>query len=232
MPRVLLLALALLFVAACVGPQPQPRPPPGADAPLTEAFREMAARRYREILAMLAERGRLDEDRALLDRSRRISNGLVAAAAQLRPETATWSWEIHVTGEPSRATFCIAGGKILVSAEQVARLGLRDGELAMLLAHEIAHAVADHRREIARGGVDADVAQEVRATAIAIAQEDEADRIGMTLARLAGWPADELAGLYDKLAAMEGAGTSSTSHASAVERAARARSLAASPGRQ
>jgi predicted Zn-dependent protease len=195
------------------------------------AFLDAAAAHYGKILAALAAKGKLDDDSALLARSRRIAAGLIAAAAEARPAVAAWSWEVHVTTDGSRGTFCIAGGKVLVGAQLVRQLELDDGELAMLLGHEIAHAVVDHRREAARATMDADAAQEVRAAEIAVMQEDEADRIGLGLALRAGWPAASLVSFFDKLAAQESPGTFNSSHPTAAARAAtaRARARAATP---
>ena len=190
------------------------------------AFREAAAVQYRAMLAAMSAKGRLDDDPILLERVRRIGAGIIAAAGQARPETSTWPWEIHVTSDPSQAAFCMAGGKVLVGRAFVARLALTDGELAMLLGHEIAHAVADHRREASRATMESDPAAEVREASIAVMQEDEADRIGMELAHRAGWPAASLVGFFDKLAAREPAGSFSSTHASAAARAEAARTMA------
>ena len=196
-----------------------------------DPFHDQAATQYRAIVARLATSGRLDDDRAMLDRVRRISAGLIAAAAEARADTTAWSWEVHVTSDASTAAFCMAGGKLLVGSEFVKRLDLGDGELAMLLGHEIAHAVADHRREAERGGMEADPAQEIRRARIAVGQENEADEIGLSLAYRAGWPASGLATFYDKLAAEEGAGAFNSPHALAAARAAAARALVQKLGR-
>lgn len=206
-----------------------PRPPGiGTDA---EAFRNEAAAQYRKILAGLSASGKLDDDKVMLERVRRVAGGLIIAAAEVRAETAAWSWEVHVTSDVSRGAFCMAGGKILIGSELVRRLALSDGELAMLLGHEIAHAVAGHRREVARGGMESDVAQEIRQAEIAVRQENEADEIGMRLAYRAGWPASSLVGFYDKLAAEEAPGTFNSSHPSARSRADMARDMALKLGR-
>ena len=190
------------------------------------AFREEAAVQYRKILASVAAKGQLDDDPVFLARTRRIAAGLVVAASQVRPDSAAWSWEIHVTSDRSKGASCMAGGKILVASELVRRMALTDGELAMLLAHEIAHAVADHRRAASRLTMDSDATEEAREAAAALAQEDEADRIGIELAHRAGWPAASLLSFFDKLAAQESAGTFSASHSPAAARAAAARILA------
>lgn len=197
-----------------------------------EAFRNEAAAQYRKILAGLSAKGKLDDDGVALERVRRIAKGLIAAAAEARPETATWSWEVHVTSDASTGAFCIAGGKLLVGSALVKRLDLSDGELAMLLGHEIAHAVAGHRREATRSSMDADVAQEIRQAEIAVMQENEADQIGMGLAYRAGWPTTSLVSFYDKLAAQEGPGTFNSSHPSAQSRATTARAMAQQLGKQ
>jgi predicted Zn-dependent protease len=144
----------------------------------------------------------------------------------VRPETSAWQWEVHVTTDPSKIAFCMAGGKILIGRALVRDLDLTDGELAMLLGHEIAHAVADHRRAASRSAMESDPAGELREAALAIKQEDEADRIGMGLAHRAGWPAASLAGFFDKLAARESAGTFNASHGTAAARATAAHALA------
>jgi len=191
-----------------------------------DALRNEAAAQYRRILAGFSARGKLDDDAALLGRTRRISAGLIIAAADVRAETAAWSWEVHMTSDASTGAFCMAGGKVLVGGELVKRLGLSDGELAMLLGHEIAHAVAGHRREIPRMEMESDPAEDIRQIEIALMQEREADEIGMRLAYRAGWPASSLASFYEKLAAQEIPGTFNSSHPSAASRVTWARAMA------
>jgi predicted Zn-dependent protease len=190
------------------------------------AFREAAASSYAGILAGLDARGMLDDDAPLLARTRRVAAGLIGQAARLNPDTAAWAWEVHTSGNAATGAFCLAGGKILVGSAFVRRMALADGELAMLVAHEMAHAVAGHRRSAAGESMESDAAQEVRRIQLAVMQEDEADRIGMRLAYAAGWPPSALADFFDKLAAIEPAGAFSDSHRAASQRAAMARELA------
>jgi Putative Zn-dependent protease, contains TPR repeats len=225
--RAVILSL-FLWSAAAAGQ------PPATSEPLRDGaagdLRSAAGARYKTMLSRLSARGLLDEDPVMLARVRRIGSGLVAAASVIRPEAASWPWEMHVTGDRSTAAFCMAGGQILVGSAFVTRLAFTDGELAMLLAHEIAHAVADHRREAVRGGMESDPAQELREARIAVTQESEADRIGMGIAYRAGWPAAALVAFFDKLAADEAPGTFNTSHPQAASRAAAARAMARALG--
>ena len=220
--------LMLVFCSATALAQSTNLPSP-VDA---DAFRNEATAQYRKILAALSAKGKLDDDEVLLARIRRVAAGLIVVAAQIRPETSAWSWEIHVTSDVSKGALCMAGGKLLVGSELVRRLGLSDGELAMLLGHEIAHAVAGHRREVARAGMEADVAQEIRQAEIAVREENEADEIGMRLAYRAGWPVSSLVSFFEKMSAEESPGTFNSSHPSAASRAAMARDMAQKLGTQ
>src|SRR5205814_704257 len=102
---------------------------------------------------------------------------------------------------------------------------LTDSELAMMLAHEMAHALAGHRMPAARDSPGSDPAGELLAVQRALALEDEADALGMRLAVRAGFAPRDLAGFFDKLVSLEPAGTFNTSHPPAVERAERAHRL-------
>lgn len=196
--------------------------------PADRDFDAMATAAYRGELARARERGFLDRDPAFVERSRRIFASLVAAASRDRPEVAAWSWEIHTSEDPAVAAYCLAGGRVVLGAPFTRRLALDDAELAMLLAHEIAHALAGHRRAKpdASDSMEADAAAQLKVAALASAQEDEADWLGMTIAHRAGWPLDGLIAFFDKVAALQPAGTFASTHASASERAAAARRFA------
>jgi predicted Zn-dependent protease len=203
--------------------------------------------RYIEQVVGLAAAGKLDADHVLLARLRAISPGLIRAAAALKPEAADWHWELHTASDPNVDAFCAAGGKILVGSEFVRRLDLDDGELAVLLAHEVAHAVAEHHREILSAALllnrpavpvevllerlDSDLSLQIRLAGLASLQESEADQLGMVLAHRAGWPASAMLSFYRKLAA-DDAGTGGAddaliaSHPSAASRISMSRGMA------
>jgi len=165
----------------------------------------------------LAALGKLDQDRRLLARLRYISVELMRVAIELKPEAASWQWEIHTTSDPDVDAICMAGGKILVGSAFVQRLQLTDGELATLLAHEVAHAVAEHHREtfseamlvnrlpavpldVVMARLDSDLSLQIRLWKLSSLQESEADHLGMVLAHRAGWPAADIVSFYRKLA--------------------------------
>jgi predicted Zn-dependent protease len=214
------LLAGLLFVCGAACAQV---PESGRMQELSFSADEVDARmedRYIDRTVDLAAAGKLDEDRALLARLQRIGEGLTRAAVELKPEAAQWQWEVHTTGDPEVDAICMAGGKILVGSAFVRHLDLNDGELATLLAHEVAHAVAEHHREtfsealflnrfpavpleVVMARLDSDLSLQIRLSTLSSLQESEADQLGMVLAHRAGWPATAMVGFYRKLAAEE-----------------------------
>ncbi|AKU21737.1 M48 family metalloprotease [Massilia sp. NR 4-1] len=191
-----------------------PLPAPALDQAQVE---QGAARLYRERIEELRRAHSLDADPAFHARVERILLPLLAQAARDYPVSAAWSWEWHTTPDGDENAFAMAGGKLLLSREFTRRLELNDAELAMLLAHEIAHAVLLHNlREFEQAmrldpqwaarpfaelehAVDHDQALMRRLAPLNLQQEEEADREGLQLAWRAGWPAAKLARYFHKL---------------------------------
>jgi predicted Zn-dependent protease len=177
----------------------------------------LAAQQYQERLRALTHAGQLDRDPVLAARLQAILPRLRRAAAYERPDSDQLAWEVHVCTGCDESASAMAGGKLLVSSDFVAGLKLSDDELAYLLAHEMAHVVAEHTREfatLARSFVGnglkrdyADIEQELaedlpvhlRMRPAYIQQELEADFMGFVLGARAGFEADAMLSLLDKL---------------------------------
>lgn len=197
-------------------------------ASAADDLRVRAEGEYRAILERHRVQAQLDRG----ETSARVQRVFARLVSAVPPEQRDRAWEAHVTSDPSTAAFSIAGGKLLVGAPYVERLRLDDGELAMLLAHEMAHSIAGHTRRRASTDFGGDPAEEVRDAQIAMGQEMEADDVGIALALRAGYKAQDLMGFFDKLAMAEPAGTFSSSHPTAAARAERARERLGAPDRQ
>lgn len=212
------------------------------DFPAEDVHRR-AAEQYHEIVAELSGKGMLDEDAAMLARVRRVAATLIRAAADMKPEAAGWDWEVHVTGDPEVDAYCMAGGKLMIGSRFVRSLQLDDGELATLVGHEVAHALADHHREalssalhispmptvsldVMMSRLDTDLSLRIRLSRLSGMQESEADQLGMSLAHKAGWPAAAMVRFYQKLAAAESPAESFSGHPRAYSRISMAKGMA------
>ena len=164
------------------------------------------------------------------DVSRRVdevARQLEGAASDSREASPVPRWTFRISDDAATGAYFTNAGTVVVGRAFVQRFALDDGELAMMLAHEMAHGLLGHRRKAPHdGGGDMDPAGELVESATAIAQEREADQRGLQLAHAAGWPFPRLLSFFDKLAAAEPAGTFSASHASAAVRAREAREFA------
>lgn len=198
--------------------------------------------RYIDRTVELAAQGKLDDDRLLLARLRAVGAGLIRVAVALKPEAAQWHWEFHTTSDADVDAICMAGGKILVGSAFVSQLALDDGELATLLGHEVAHAVAEHHREtlsealalnrplvpvdVLLERLDSDLSLQLRLAGLSTLQESEADQLGMILAHRAGWPAAAMVRFYRKLGAAEQVTLLSDSYPAAATRLSMAKGMA------
>ena len=176
-----------------------------------------AGKLYRTRIVALERAGMLDRDAAFLARVKRIAQHLIAQAVRDDPTVAAWPWEFHVSDASDDNASCMAGGRILLSQPYVEQLALTDAQLAMVLSHEMQHALLRHNLKeyelalrldpawVARpfsaleDAVDNDASLMARLAPLNMEQEIEADRAGMAMAWRAGWPAQELAGYFRKL---------------------------------
>ena len=182
---------------------------------------------YTSMLAEPARQGKLDTDPKLKARVDRITGRLIAQGIEYRPETAKWDWSIHVIDEPKTVNaWAMAGGKMAVYTGLIEQIRPTDDELAQVLGHEIAHALAKHTAEkmsvaLATSiGVTVFAATQKRpepaltgaalAAALAIQlpnsrrAEAEADRIGIELAARAGYDPRAAVSLWKKMARLSG----------------------------
>ena len=177
----------------------------------------LAGRAYGARLRALQVAGRLDSDPELASRLQRLLPPLIAAAAYERPAAAGLAWEVHACDDCGENAAALPGGKILVSDAFVRKLALDDDELGYLLAHEVAHVIAEHAREYATAAryfADnglrrnyADIRQELDQSLplalemepLAEQQELEADYMGFVLGARAGYRPEAMLRLLGKL---------------------------------
>jgi predicted Zn-dependent protease len=197
-------------------------------------------RAYGARLQTLRMAGKLDPDPGLKARLQRIVPRLLRAADYERPAAARLPWEVHACTNCDENASAQPGGKLLVSADFVARNRLSDDELAYLMAHEIAHVLAEHTREFAtaaryfldnglargywdiRQELDQSLPAALRMQALGEQQELEADYMGFLIGARAGFEPLAMLGLLGKL---EGGNGIVRSHPSGQRRMAQARAM-------
>lgn len=171
--------------------------------------------------------GKLVTDPRLLNRVGVITERLVAQAVKMRPDSAQWEWSVQVIDEPNTVNaWCMAGGRMAVYTGLIQKVDPTDDELAQVMGHEIAHALANHTAErmsvamasqagvLAAGILLDQSASSMAATAMAAqlavnlpnsrTAETEADRIGIELAAKAGYDPRAAVTLWQKMGAVGG----------------------------
>ena len=153
----------------------------------------------------------------------------------LSAEVANYSWEFNLVQDQSINAFCLPGGKIVVF-EGLLPVTKDEASLAIVLGHEIAHAVAKHSAErlsnevrkqygsqilsgvLSTSGVSTEwqslgsvafgLGSKLGSAAYSRSQENEADHLGLIFAAMAGYNPEVAVPFWQRMAA-ETAGTSS-----------------------
>jgi predicted Zn-dependent protease len=221
------LALALaspLTLAACSTEQ---APVTGRSQSMLVSEKDViseSTKSYSELLAKLRKEGKLNADHAEVERVSRVVRKLVPQAIALRPDAAQWQWELNVAETKTINAWCMAGGKMMVYSGLIETLHVTDDELAAVLAHEIAHAIAKHQQErasheqarqlltlpfsiAAKVFLPVDPTSAISELAFGLPfsreQESEADRIGLTIMARAGYDPKAMISLFQKMQAQD-----------------------------
>ncbi len=102
---------------------------------------------------------------------RRVGKKIAAATEQylrqsgMASEIKNYSWEFNLVKDKQVNAFCMPGGKIVVY-EGLMKLVSSDDELAVVLGHEVAHAVAKHSNERMSQQVAAQYGSQILSTAL------------------------------------------------------------------
>jgi predicted Zn-dependent protease len=175
----------------------------------SEELNQMADTAYTEMKEEASKEGILNTDRALLNRVRAVASRLQPQTQVFRSDAPGWNWEVNVLHSDQINAFCMPGGKIMFYSGLIQQLDLSDAEIAIVMGHEIAHALREHANEqisnamaaqaaigigaavLGVGETAANVAgtgyQALIATRFSRTDETEADRIGLELSARAGY---------------------------------------------
>ena len=180
---------------------------------------------YVQQMKRYKEEGKLVTDPKVLKRVELITERLVAQAVRMRPDSSTWEWSVEVIDDPKNVNaWCMAGGRMAIYTGLLRQVDPTDDELAQVMGHEIAHALANHtaeRMSVAMAGNAAVIAAGIlsdrpvgaMAATAAAAQlavelpnsrtsEAEADQIGIELAAKAGYDPRAAVTLWQKMGSL------------------------------
>ena len=187
-----------------------------------------AALQYQQTLAQASKQHALGPaDHPQVQRLRAIMDKIIPFTGQWNPRAQQWKWEVNLIGSNQINAYCMPGGKIAFYTGILNKLQLTDDEVAMVMGHEVAHALREHARErMGKGqatemaarlggsllssllGIDPRLGDAVAQTGANLAtlkfgreDESEADLVGMELAARAGYDPRAGVSLWQKMAA-------------------------------
>lgn len=113
-----------------------------------ERLENQASLQYTEMLQEASAKHTLATDKnSQLHRLRRIAAKIIPHAHKFNPRATVWQWQVNLLRDNQLNAFCMPGGKIAVYSGLIEKLQLTDDEIAIVLGHEIAHALREHARE-------------------------------------------------------------------------------------
>ncbi len=232
LPSRLTLQCAAVLMAIAGATQPVAMARDGVDVGGNSAFSKLvsadnveqsAAKEYASLLKKAASQNALvsPNDRQV-QHLRAIAEKIIPFAIDWNPRARNWRWEINLIEGRQINAFCMPGGKIVFFTGILDQLKLNDSEVAMVMGHEIAHALREHARarmgKNAATGIGASLLGQIlgfgdlgRTVTNYGAQlltlqfsrgdESDADLVGMELAARAGFDPRAGVTLWQKMAA-------------------------------
>ncbi len=193
-----------------------------------EQIEQAASQQYRQMLQQAQQQRALGPaDNNQVQRLRYIAKRIIPFTAACNPRAQQWQWDVNLIGSPELNAFCMPGGKIAFYQGILVKLKLDDDEVAMIMGHEVAHALLEHARErmgktmLTRGAIElgaalfglggagrslADMGGQLLSLRFSRDDESEADALGLLLAARAGYKPAAGVTLWQKmLAASKGA---------------------------
>ncbi|NRF69246.1 M48 family metallopeptidase [Aquincola sp. S2] len=174
-----------------------------------EQIEKAAGQQYRSMLNQAGSQRALGPvDHPQVRRLRYIADRIVPFTTTCNPRAADWKWEVNLIGSQDLNAFCMPGGKIAFYYGILAKLQLSDDEVAMIMGHEVAHALLEHARErmgktmATRGAIEigaalfglgnagrmmADMGGQLLTLRFSRDDESEADALGLMMASQAGY---------------------------------------------
>jgi len=160
-----------------------------------------------------------------VQRLRAIARRIIPHAPAWNARATQWKWEVNLIQSPQVNAFCMPGGKIAFYTGFLDKLKLNDDEAAMIMGHEMAHALREHARErVAKssatnlglrlgaqllglgelGSLAAGLGTQLLTLKFSREDESEADLVGLELAARAAYKPQASVSLWQKMTSATG----------------------------
>ncbi|HTD05282.1 M48 family metallopeptidase [Undibacterium sp.] len=124
----------------------------------TGALEKQAALQYTQTMQQAEQQKALGPDNhPQVIRLRAIAKKLIPYALRWNERAKEWQWEVNLLGSNQINAYCMPGGKIAFYSGILTTLKLTDDEVAIVMGHEIAHALREHGAERAGKAVAANL---------------------------------------------------------------------------
>jgi Zn-dependent protease with chaperone function len=207
-----------------------------------ETLENSARQQYTQVLAEARAKGALaQDDHPQLQRLHAIAQRLIPHTAPWNPRSRDWKWQVNLIGSKQVNAWCMPGGKIAFYTGILDQLKLNDDEVAMIMGHEMAHALREHARErLAKsqatniglsiasqllglgqlGDVAANLGTQLLTLKYSRDDETESDLVGLEIASRGGYKPEASVSLWQKMQAASGNGSPSflSTHPSGANR--------------
>ncbi len=113
-----------------------------------ETLENSARQQYAQVLNEARTKGALAPDgHPQLQRLHTIAKKLIPHTTPWNDRARDWKWQVNLIGSKQINAWCMPGGKIAFYTGILEQLRLNDDEVAMIMGHEMAHALREHARE-------------------------------------------------------------------------------------
>ncbi len=191
-----------------------------------ESLEKAASQQYAQTMGEARAKSALAPDNnPQLIKLRTIAQRLIPYTPQWNGRVAKWNWEINLINSKQINAWCMPGGKIAFYTGILNELKLTDDEIAMIMGHEMAHALREHARErLAKsqatgiglsvlsqvlglgqmGDVAAGLGTQLLTMKFSREDETEADLVGLEVAARGGFEPNASVVLWEKMAKASG----------------------------
>jgi predicted Zn-dependent protease len=184
-----------------------------------------ALQQYGGLKTQAQQQGALaSEQHPQVRRLRAIAHKLIPYAQRWNERAAQWQWEVNLIGSKQINAFCMPGGKIAFYSGILETLKLTDDEVAIVMGHEMAHALREHGRDRAAKGTALRLGAAVTSSLLGLGHtgqtvvgqtaqlamlkfsrndETEADLVGLDIAARAGYDPRAGIALWQKMGMLD-----------------------------